>query len=849
MFLGDYALGFKKRVCLLFSRHRRSVNRYIGKIFFFSVLFSFLYPFASFCQYTSGFQYYKDLDDEAFSSLMLPKEHLLITLITHINDEIDLRRQEGASALEMGIDEVLTPSEKLVDSYSREMDNVFDLLEQVKVLEKEAKRHSDIEVLNAINVLKEEIKNMVGDQEEPHDALIRPSEEITESQASPDSTQAESDEALPEAPQEDLAYQLRFNRLLDHKMNRTKYTLLHVKLFQNGNNVHRERMFRRELKEALRVYSNGSFELARLLLKRLVNTYPGRVLDDVLFFTGETCFALNYLDEALAEYSHIFDHYPGSEFRAKAMIKVFNIHYIYRDFAKVYLAFEQLKSFRDQIEENIWNELIYLLGQAYYQENRFEETLTCFLQIDPDHQFYYPAKYLAATCTINLGNEQAAINLFEEIVTEIGDRPPNAVLGQIRNNSMLKIGLSLYENGKHNEAIQILDKISVESDYYDLSMMGKAWSAFQAGRPGEALLSAETLLSTNAVSNYVYEAKLLAASAKELLGNRDEALADLKQLYNTTRDDIPMVLSMDSEAETILSRTDPVLALSARSERLIKEVKRIQQFMLRSRKQTFDGSFGAEQTRADSVQFQLIFLDSLENAAHERRETETVSRIRELRSQLIRLVKNEADTQAELEIDSRDEKLILEMGATPYMRYLMGMTLGLVRDEKKRIKSRLGRLESQKTETEKQGKLDLTIKLEIEQEEMTDYLHKVNQYEVWLIENTPKSTQMDISKWANFSGYGISNITFSRIRDLDQRMATLSRTVQSLNNVIEVKQLAFESRIQGLLSDVANIEQQMLRDEKRKEMQEKEKYFQRQYFDKQPKETVDPSQEVTPVEQ
>jgi uncharacterized coiled-coil protein SlyX len=96
---------------------------------------------------------------------------------------------------------------------------------------------------------------------------------------------------------------------------------------------------------------------------------------------------------------------------------------------------------------------------------------------------------------------------------------------------------------------------------------------------------------------------------------------------------------------------------------------------------------------------------------------------------------------------------------------------------------------------------------------------------------------MNISQWANFSGYGISNITFSRIKDLESRMSNLSFTVHELDGVIQQKQLVFEQRIQELLNDVAKIEQQMSREDKRRDQIEKEHYFETQYFDKQPKET------------
>ncbi len=775
--------------------------------------------------------------------MLLPKERQLLILVQQIQEEIAQRHKEGISGAQLGMQDVVSPDEKLIDRYNQEVENVFSLLKEVETLETQAKRQADFEILNAIASLKRQIHQMV-EAYSPSDSLAGKGDHQAKinSQTQPSVSQktiSSQEMSVTLARSDDLFEQWKYNRLLDHKLKQTKYELIHARLLATATPIQKERMFRRELRDALLSYSDGDFQLSRMLFLRIVDTYPDRRIDDVLFYAGESAYALNYLDDALALYRKEIQTYPNSEFTAKALVKVFNVFYIYHNYEKLYKAYEKIQLFRSQIDSNTWNTLTYLMAYAEFQNMQFEAALSHFLRIMPGHPFYYPALYMAATCQVNLGQEELAMQSYQTIVTELENKKSNPALGQIRNNALLKLGLSLYEKGQNERAIAMLNRVSSNSDYYDLSMMGKAWSAYRAGRPGEALMNAEELLQTSAVSNYTYEAKLLAASAKELLGNKEEALSDLKQLYKTARQDASGSASVGSSGS---SDVDALLDVSQerRTQSLMREAKKIQAFMHGSGEtmQRAGTEVGPNNGWFGMLDQQFSNLDTLEQEAQRRKDMATVTQIRTLRSQLMGLMGDQNDREEETSGENgRAEDLIRRLGETEYLNYTFDLLIQQIRHEKELSSGDMKQISDMIRKARTQDQFDLSIQLEIRQDELEAYLQRLNQYEVWLLENIPQATQMDISQWANFSGYGISNITFSRIKDLESRMNDLSNTIHDLNGVIQQKQLVFEQRIQELLSDVAKIEQEMSREERRRDQLEKDHYFETQYFDKQPKET------------
>ena len=137
-----------------------------------------------------------------------------------------------------------------------------------------------------------------------------------------------------------------------------------------------------------------------------------------------------------------------------------------------------------------------------------------------------------------------------------------------------------------------------------------------------------------------------------------------------------------------------------------------------------------------------------------------------------------------------------------------------------------------------QDQFTLAIQMELAREEFEDYFNTLNQHEVWLRENFPQDFRVELDQWATFSGYGISNINFQRIKECEDQIGQISATIDAVDYVFVSKKKDLENRIQGLLSDVAKIEEQMLEEASMREQMEKERFYKTEYFNRQRQEAA-----------
>ena len=173
--------------------------------------------------------------------------------------------------------------------------------------------------------------------------------------------------------------------------------------------------------------------------------------------------------------------------------------------------------------------------------------------------------------------------------------------------------------------------------------------------------------------------------------------------------------------------------------------------------------------------------------------------------------------------------------------YLKSLFRSLVMEtmsEKDQTKLDIETADQLKKEALESGQFNISLHMEMRQEELEDYYNALNQYEVWLKENLPHEFNVEIDQWTSFSSFGISNINFNRIKEIDEQTVQISRIIASIDRVFQDKRIKLEERIQGLLSDVARIEAQMKVETNRRLERERESFFHNKYFNKQTKETV-----------
>lgn len=792
---------------------------------------------------SSSLRYYVQMQNEEFLRTMIPKEKYLLGLVRNVSNELKERRSEGLSASALGVDEMKRPEDVIAEAYSEEFNHILDLLNEIEHLESKAKQKADITSLQSLAQLKEKVKNVIekkGNGKDDFDLIGKSQSKQTPPVKSTTAVDLE-DKGYDSG---DLFGELKYVRILDYKVKLTEYQFLQARLLNTADPKQKKRMLQRDLRQALEAYSESDFALARLQMQDILENYSDYLLDDIQFYFSEAAYGLNLLDEALAGYRVLIEKYPTSSFRANALVKTIYIYFIYNDLMQLSANYEQLIPLSGTLDPVTSGTVFYIVGYTYFRAAQYQKALLALAKIKSNMSYFYPSLYLAASCYSNLGKDKDALLIYDRL-----SREPNPqmdpVLFQIKNNSLLKLGLISYDRNQPELAISYFNRVSENLPNYDLSLLGKAWSAYQTGQPIETLENIETLLQSSLASKYMYEARVLAARSKEILGYKEEAIRELKGVYQERK-----ATRIIQQNKTSLDNVDKVAnttynIVDERNKKLYKEIEQIRTFLANSRLTQY-GTNQSEQTLdsySRSLEVKIQNLDRLEVSTKDARDLED---IRRLRSDLIQILQKQMNRSTSPSLGSASDPLVQRMGMSDYLKYMFrSLLLDILRDKDQTMQD-LQEASDLIVRIQSQNDFDLSIRMEIRKEEMDDYYNKLNQYEVWLRENFPQQYQLELEQWTNFSGYGISNINFSRIKECEAQIANISTTVDALDKVFWSKRNKLELRIQGLLSDVAKIENQMKIEAEKNEQKERDRFFKQDYFDQQSKEAVAGSLKESP---
>ncbi len=784
-------------------------------------------------------EYYLNLKSEEFSLTMIPKEKYLLGLIKTVSEELRQRQLEGVPVSQLGIREVMTPADKVSNAYEDELVQITQLLDEIDRLERLAKRKVDMNALNLLNELKTKVKQVIDSQTIELPDNMKSSEEGQQSTKTTSTEEAIENESAPALSADELFEEWKYNRILSFKVKMAEYEYLRTKLLNSATPVQEKRMFQRELKEALMTYSSGDFFLSRFQLHDILDTYTSyRSMSDVLYYAAESSYGLNYFDEALEVYKEIVQYGDDQEYVAKALLKMIYINYTYGEIEQVYELYQALKTHQSFLDTESFGTVTYLVGYSHFRAGNYQRTLDILGNVPSDAGHFYPSLYLSAACYANLGEDELMLTIYHQLANEREKSLKDPVVAQIRNNALLKLGLIYYDRDQNDHAIHFFNQVSQEFEHYDLSIIGKAWSAYQSGRPGEALRNVESLLQYSMASNYSYEAKVLAARSKELLGKKEEAVQDLKEIYNVGKQADQV---MQSDVDGLIQNMNDVQgreqsSLDRRDLEIFEEVEQIRRFLQGSSDEPVDAeqaSPAKSPALANRIESEINALDALEGRAQEIQDTRLLRDIRQVRGNLIQALEDHTRQSSDKMIEPTDDPLIRRMGMSEYLKYIFSNLLAETLREKGQTGKDVQSAESLIKLAKARNQFELSVRMEVKQEELEDYYGRLNQYEVWLRENFPQEVRLEIDQWTRFSGYGISNINFSRIQETDDRISRISLAIDEIDRVYEQKRKQLDRRIQSLLSDVTKIEEQMHDEAEKKEQREREQFFSREYFERQ----------------
>ncbi len=631
-------------------------------------------------------------------------------------------------------------------------------------------------------------------------------------------------------------------KISDYQIRYSKYRILREKLIATATIEERNRMLEAELSSGLLSYAAEKYELAENQFDHVLQAYQEYFpnLDGVIFYKSEANYAKNYYDEAQKGYLEIVEKYPTSQFLGVSNLRLLAINYAYHLDSEFFKYFDRLKEF-DNLDREDVAKAHYLAANLLMKQRKFEEANLVLESISSNSKYYMAAQYLQGIALLNLDLFNQAKNIFESLIDANNYPWTDLNVFMIRNEALLKLGYLHYQRGEYERALAYFDQLSKGSDNYDDGLLGQAWSKLKTGQYNSAIGKVELLCSNYLMSNYTYEALVLSAHCKRAQHQTQAALTDLRYVANAKRA-LNKMNEYNEERARVLDQLDELEVLEEKvleqqNRELYPKIVRVRDLIneaLTSFK--FRGAASSSVVEEYSNERKLILrqLDEFEKIisfAETNNNQQMLTDATKQRDRMLAVLKQYQLNQSLSSVSYfMDYPLAAKEGGVIYRRGIFNNIVDNLLLEKRTIQNDL-QIVTELAGINAASKIDIAIDLEMLEEDLNDLNNQLNKFQVWLGSYQIDELETQTVQWADFSGFGISDINFGLFREKNQQALGLSHNLSQIESLLEKKRNELEEKILRFDSEVRKIQSEMEAEKVRLEKLEKEKYFQEIYFE------------------
>ena len=640
----------------------------------------------------------------------------------------------------------------------------------------------------------------------------------------------------------------RLTRLADFEAKHHEYLVMKTSLLESANDRQRSRMLQRDLSDALLNYVDGHYTLAELQLNHLIDRYGAyyKTFDAVYFFLAESKYARLQYEQAYWDYAELLANYPDNQYKQDIFLRQITISQTlgWKDaFFKHYDAFLEIE---DSVDTKISDRIHYLAGYYSLQLRDSKSAQAAFEKIKSGSKYHLPALYLTGIAYANRSDYENAVTIFKKIV-EMDHVPwadPN--LAVIRNNALLRLGFIFYERRDYAQALTCFESVSRGANERDKVLIGSAWAHMKSGEYDATISNVDALFQDFLASDYTYEALVLTGLCKRYLNQPDEAVRDLRYVTKA-RGVLDLADRYNGEREYVLHQLDELermeeTVLDTKSEHMydiVADLKASVQDKLI--KMGYENGLGTPLTEDFASERREILdqISELESiiATAKQIGNEDVLQTATLRRE--RLVTTLSKYQSAKMISKAnyfvDYPLATKESSVHYRQKILQ---NLVRDmdsEKRRINQNLVVLRELKARSAASD--EAFVDLAALQQDLEALEDRMDRFQSWLKTYQVEDMQTDFDRWADYSGYGISDITIQELRQREQQIVTYSQNVVSIDNLLKSRKAVLEQRLAKFDGELDVIRRELEAEKLRLEKLEREKYFKNFYFDASPTET------------
>ncbi|MCX6641314.1 MAG: tetratricopeptide repeat protein [bacterium] len=313
---------------------------------------------------------------------------------------------------------------------------------------------------------------------------------------------------------EDSEYQRRLQIIAD----------IRQRLIESSTSVQKQRMFRRELKEALERYGQQDWDMASSLFDRLLNDFGYKTLDDILFYQSEVNYKLKYYEAALNTIFQLLQQYPQSQFRPRCYDRGSEI------LTRLGKGRELINFANNYLNEGAPGDPAQMGGiyvRAAHAEmdiGHYQPAIDILGKVSAKSPYYLASRYLLADCLSALKDWPGSIQVLNDMVNMKQGALAFDRWRMLTDEARIKLAYTYYENGEYDKAADLFSAVNANSPFFDRAMLGKAWISFQLDNYQEAIGKTEEMLNFYPLSTEIYEAGSLAGYCYEQMGDKTTAM-------------------------------------------------------------------------------------------------------------------------------------------------------------------------------------------------------------------------------------------------------------------------------------------------------------------------------------
>ncbi len=642
----------------------------------------------------------------------------------------------------------------------------------------------------------------------------------------------------------DVYKEWKQTELVKYEVRLTDIQIIKRKLLRNATMAEKERMFRRELRQAGEAFNFGFYDLAERSFAEIMHAYKNfGNLDDCLFYEGESDFLLGRYHAAQKAFEQFVVEYPNSPYVARVYARLVEMAYHFDDFNRVLVTYKQMQTVVPSSDEN-QDKAALMAEIAALRLGDFGRVAELAFKIHKDSPFYRESRFLMAEAYAGSNQFDESEKVFKSLIKEKGVDP------QFRFTVLLKLGYLNYDQGKYYDALTYFDQIGGYYGNYDRVLIGYAWTYYKMELAKDksekrdfstAKKYLEILLDNFYGSDYLLEARALLGYINQLEENPEAAISnyqyafnakevkDLSDNFNRERDKLREMMSTAEQLKAKALEKNNKSAFYKADE----TGNKIRHPLIKLSYMDLSSTGAATGREVTKLKNQLQELDRLKSIAQKRGNKSAVKRIERLQLKIYRAV-NSIKPEKESLLGYNyfnDQPLARKVSVLDNKNTKVRAIRQEAEKQRQGIAAQLVELDFKIKDAKARKNYRELVQLELTKEHLQDLAKKVDFLSTQAYSVRTEKTNIRLDHWADYGAFGMTDVRFALKNKKAQQIADFQNQIQAINDFLELRKKNIEHQIAQINDAITLMTRRVREQERIRKREELKRQFEETYFD------------------